>query len=90
MSANSLCAQEKRDTTKVGLGGKVVNELVQSVKSKNHCVLWTTFFQRTTVSTTLNEKTYACGRIRSNRKQLPNDLMSFMKKGLSARGDCFR
>ena len=29
--------EKKKDTTEVGLGGKVVNELVQSVKGKYHC-----------------------------------------------------
>lgn len=63
-----------------GLGERVVLKLVQPVEDKYHQVYCDNFFTSVPLfSTLLDRGTYACGTVRSNRKQFPKEMVEQVK-----------
>ena len=62
--------------TCMGLGEKVVLELTHSLFGKYHQIYCDNFFSTIPLFRTLyNNKTYACGTIRTNRKHFPKNIL---------------
>lgn len=84
----SVYTGKEGSNIEVGLGGNVVKSLTRTVIGKHHCVFMDNIFTSIPLFLQLlGDNIYACGTLRSNRKYLPVDVKSTMKKGLSQRGD---
>ena len=79
---------KKGSTVEHGLGGSVVTRLTRDLVGKCYHVYMDNFFSGVSLfRDLLQDKVYATGTLRSNRKQFPTDLIPFVKKGLPTRGD---
>ena len=73
------------DGREVALGGKVVLSS-DSIMGRHHQLFFDNYFTSVNLlSTLLNKGTYACGTIRTNRKQYPAEISEEVKK--SSRGE---
>ena len=71
-------ATEERET---GLGENVVLTLAESIKGRNHQLYFDTYFTSISLLTKLlSQGTYACGTIRTNRKQYPSEINTEAQK----------
>ena len=78
----------KEESTEKGLSTRVVQDLTRSIAGKHHHIYCDNYFSSINLFLDLlQQDTYACGTLRSNRKGFPSDIMKFVKKGLSSRGD---
>jgi len=73
--------------TEVGLGQKVVERLTRVVVGGHYHIYFDNFFTDVELEHLLADGIYSCGTIRSNRKNIPDNLRPEMKKGLKERGD---
>ena len=65
----------------MALGEKVVLTLSDSIKGQNHQLFFDNYFTSINLMTKLLENgTYACGTIRTNRKQYPSEISEEAKK----------
>ena len=88
VSQFSVYTGKEGNTAEVGLGGNVVRKLTRSVTGKNHCLFMDNFFTSVPLFLQLlDDRIYACGTIRRDRKFLPVDLKQVSKKGLRSRGE---
>ena len=70
-----------------GLGEKVVLTLAESMKGRNHQLYFDNYFTSISLLTKLlSQQTYACGTIRTNRKQYPSEINTEAQK--FRRGEC--
>ena len=70
-----------------GLGEKVVLTLAESIKGRNHQLYFDNYFTSISLLTKLlSQQTYACGTIRTNRKQYPSEINTEAQK--FKRGEC--
>ena len=61
--------------TDLGLGGSVVKSLARPLAGKNHHLFMDSFFTSIALfESLLNDAIYACGTIRHNRRDFPDDL----------------
>ena len=75
------------NTSEVGLGGNVVTTLTRELVGKNYSVYMDNFFSSIGLfQKLLDDKIYATGTLRSNRKMFPPDLATVAKRGLASRG----
>ena len=59
-----------------------------TVQDKNHHIYCDNYFSSVNLFLDLLEQgTYACGTLRSNRKGFPKDILNIVKEGLPSRGD---
>ena len=80
----SVYTGKQGNTAEVGLGGNVVQKLVDDIKGTFRCVYMDNFFSGVPLYLDLLENNiYACGTIRSNRKCFPQDLKPTLQSGLS-------
>ena len=64
-----------------GLGEKVVLQLAESIKGNHHHLYFDNYFSSITLlSKLLEDGTYACGTIRTNRKQYPSEISEEAKR----------
>ena len=74
--------------TEVGLGQKVVERLTRVLIGGHYHIYFDNFFTGVGLEQSLlADGIYSCGTIRSNRKNIPDDLKPEIKKGLKERGD---
>jgi len=74
--------------TEVGLGQKVVERLTRVLVGGHYHIYFDNFFTGVELEQRLlADGIYSCGTIRSNRKNIPEDLRPEIKKGLKERGD---
>ena len=79
----------KEKSSEKGLGSRVVKELTADLHHRNHHVYCDNFFSSFQLFSDLfSDGIYACGTIKSNRKEFPPTLSPVLKKGLPNRGDC--
>ena len=65
----------------MALGEKVVLKLSNSIKGRHHQLFFDNYFTSVNLLSTLLENgTYACGTIRTNRKQYPAEISEEVKK----------
>ena len=70
-----------------GLGEKVVLTLAESIKGRNHQLYFDNYFTSISLTTKLlSQQTYACGTIRTNRKQYHSEINTETQK--FNRGEC--
>ena len=65
-----------------GLGGKVVLQLAESIKGDNYHLYFDNYFSISLLSKLLEDGTYACGTIRTNRKQYPTEISDEAKQSV--------
>ena len=79
----------KENSSEKGLDRRVVKELTADLHHLNHHVYCDNFFSSFQLFSDLfSDGIYACGTIKSNRKEFPPALTPVLKKGLPNRGDC--
>lgn len=69
------------------MGSRVVKDLTATIQHKNHHVYCDFFSSFQLFSDLLSDGIYACGTIRSNRKNFPLELTPYLKHGFPKRGD---
>ena len=76
------------ERVEVGLGQKVVEKLTRELVGGQYHIYYDNFFTGVELAQNLlADGIYSCGTIRSNRKNIPEDLKPHIKKGLKERGD---
>ena len=79
----------KEKSSEKGLGSRVVTKLTANLHHRNHHVYCDNFFSSfQLLSDLFSDGIYACGTIKSNRKEFPPALTPDLKTGLPNRGDC--
>ena len=79
---------KESSSTEKGLGSRVVKDLTATIQHRNHHVYCDNFFSSFQLfSDYLSVGIYACGTIRSNRKNFPSELTPYLKRGFPERGD---
>ena len=67
--------------TEIGLGEKVVCQLAESIKGNHHHLYFDNHFSSTSLlSKLLEDGTYACGTIHTNRKLYPSEISEEAKR----------
>ena len=76
------------ERVEVGLGQKVVEKLTRELVGGQYHIYFDNFFTGVELAQNLlGDGLYSCGIIRSNRKNIPEDLKPNIKKGFKERGD---
>ena len=76
------------ERVEVGLGQEVVEKLIRELVGGQYHIYFDNFFTGVELAQNLlGDGLYSCGTIRSNRKNIPEDLKPNIKKGFKERGD---
>ena len=79
----------KEKSSEKGLGSRVVKELTADLHHRYHHIFCDNFFSSFQLFADLFfDGIYACGTIKSNRKEFPPTLSPVLKNGFPNRGDC--
>ena len=79
----------KETSTERGLGARVIKDLTRNLVLKNYHIFCDKFFTSIKLFQELyQERVYATGTLRADRRGFPPDLKEYVTKGFEERGEC--